>query len=164
MFDMNQNHHLSEKTYSIGDTVGIRIHKVDRANTDSNILPCKVLEIKKGTDSKSVYKIFSKDGILKTYYSDEDLVELRTVCFPGLNSINPNLLLEISHIQAESLVESWILLVQIWISWFVLVDIGILIYTGLNPVQIRIPFLLVEIGIPICTSRIPDPTGFQFVL
>ena len=27
----------------------------------------------------------------------------------------------------------------IWISWFVLVDIGILIYTGLNPVQIRIP-------------------------
>jgi len=56
----------------------------------------------------------------------------------------------------ESLVESWKLLVQIWISWFVLVDIGILIYiTGLNPVQIRIP---------ICTSRIPDPTGFQFVL
>jgi hypothetical protein len=27
----------------------------------------------------------------------------------------------------------------IWIYWFVLVDIGILIYTGLNPVQIRIP-------------------------
>jgi hypothetical protein len=88
------------KTYSIGDTVGIRIHKVDRTNTDSNILPCKVLEIKKVTDSKSVYKIFSKDGILKTYYSDEDLVDLRTVCFPGLNSIDPNLLLEISHIQA----------------------------------------------------------------
>jgi hypothetical protein len=36
-------------------------------------------------------------------------------------------------------VGSWILLVHIWISWFVLVDIGILIYTGLNPVQIRIP-------------------------
>ena len=57
---MNQNHHLSEKTYSIGDTVGIRIHKVDRANTDSNILPCKVLEINKVTDSKSVYKYFQK--------------------------------------------------------------------------------------------------------
>jgi hypothetical protein len=39
----------------------------------------------------------------------------------------------------ESLVGSRIILVQIWISWFVLVDIGILIYTGLNPVQIRIP-------------------------
>jgi hypothetical protein len=47
---------------------------------------------------KSVYKIFSKDGMLKTYYSDEDLVDLRTVYFPGLNSIDPNLLLEISHI------------------------------------------------------------------
>ena len=78
------------------DTVGIRIHKVDRTNTDSNILPCKVLEVKKVTDSKSVYKIFSKDGILKTYYSDEDLVDLRTVCFPGLNYIDPNLLLKIS--------------------------------------------------------------------
>ena len=53
-------------------------------------MPCKVLEVKKVTDSKSVYKIFSKDGILKTYYSDEDLVDLRTVCFPGLNSIDPN--------------------------------------------------------------------------
>jgi len=51
-------------------------------------------------------------------------------------------------------VGSWILQVQIWISWFVLVDIGILIYrpTGLNLLQIRIP---------ICTSRILDSTGFQ---
>jgi hypothetical protein len=53
-------------------------------------LPCKVLEVKKVTDSKSFYNIFSKDGILKTYYSDEDLVDLRTVCFPGLNSIDLN--------------------------------------------------------------------------
>ena len=88
------------ETYSIGDTVGIRIHKVDRTNTESNILTCKVLEVKKVTDSISVYKIFSKDGILKTYYSDEDLVDLRTVCFPRLNSIDPNLLLKISLIQA----------------------------------------------------------------
>ena len=44
---------------------------------------------------------------------------------------------------------------DITVSWFVLLDIGILIYTGLNPVQI---------GISICTSRILDPTGFQFVL
>jgi hypothetical protein len=43
-------------------------------------------KVKKVTDSKSVYKFFSKDGILKTYYSDEDLVDLRTVCFPGLSS------------------------------------------------------------------------------
>jgi hypothetical protein len=44
--------------------------------------------------------MFSTDGKLKTYYSDEDLVDIRTVCFPGLNYIDPNLLLEISHIQA----------------------------------------------------------------
>jgi len=63
-------------------------------------LSCKVLEVQRVTDSKSVYKIFSKDGILKTYYSDEDLVDLRIAYFPGLNSIDPILLLEISHIQA----------------------------------------------------------------
>jgi hypothetical protein len=28
----------------------------------------------------------------------------------------------------------------------------------------KFQYLLVEIGIPIGTSRIPDPTGFQFVL
>ena len=42
------------KTYSIGDTVCIRIHKIDRTNADSNILACKVLEVKKVTDSKSI--------------------------------------------------------------------------------------------------------------
>jgi tRNA threonylcarbamoyladenosine modification (KEOPS) complex Pcc1 subunit len=72
------------------DVVGIRIHKIDRTNTDSNILPCKVLEVKKVTDSKSVYKIFSKDGILKTYYSDEDLVDLRTIFNSKLGSIEFN--------------------------------------------------------------------------
>ena len=35
------------ETYSIGDTVSIRIHKVDRTNIESSILPCKVLEVKK---------------------------------------------------------------------------------------------------------------------
>ena len=78
---MNQNHHLSEKHILFGDTVGIRIHKVDRTNNDSSILPCKVLEVKKVTDSKSVHKIFSNDGILKTYYSDEDLVDLFDLIF-----------------------------------------------------------------------------------
>jgi hypothetical protein len=36
---------------------------------------------------------------------------------------------------------SWILLVQIWISWLVLVDIRILIHTGLNPMEFQ--FVLV---------------------
>ena len=53
------------KHYSIEDTVEIKIHKVDRRNTDSKILPCKVLDIKIINDLKSLYKIFSKDGILK---------------------------------------------------------------------------------------------------
>ena len=50
--------------------------------------------------SKSLYKIFSKDEILKNFYSEDNLVDLRTVCFPVLNSVNPDSLNEISHIQA----------------------------------------------------------------
>ena len=52
----------------------------------------------------------------------------------------------------ESLVGARILLVQILISQFVLVDIEILIYAGLNPVQIRIP---------ICTTHV---VGFRTLL
>ena len=89
-----------QKHYSIGDTVGIKIHKVDRTNTDSKILPCKVLDIKIINDLKSLYKILSKDGLLKNFYSEDDLVDLRTVCFPELNSVNPDSLNEISYIQA----------------------------------------------------------------
>jgi hypothetical protein len=64
---MNQNHHLSEK-HSIGDTVGIRIHKVDRTNTDSNILPCKVLEIKKSNRFQirlqNIFKRWNTENLL----------------------------------------------------------------------------------------------------
>lgn len=88
------------KHFTVGDTVGIKIHKVDRTNTDSNILPCKILDIKIVSDLKSVYKIYSKDGVLKNYYSEDDLVDLRSVCFPGLNAVDPTSLSEITHIQA----------------------------------------------------------------
>ena len=56
------------KTYSIGDTVGIRIHKVDRTNTDSNILPCKVLEIKKSNRFQirlqNIFKRWNTENLL----------------------------------------------------------------------------------------------------
>ena len=69
------------------------------------------------------------------------LIFISTGYFRGLHKFNTHkTILHIIYLIAANLV---------------LVDIGILIYTGLNPVQIRIP---------ICTSRIPDPTGFQFVL
>ena len=36
---------LTKKKYNIGDTIGIYIHKVDITNTDSKLLPCKILEV-----------------------------------------------------------------------------------------------------------------------
>ena len=38
--------------------------------------------------------------MLKKHHSEDDLVDLRAVCFPGLNAVDPNCLAEISHIQA----------------------------------------------------------------
>ena len=39
------------------DTIGIIIHKADRTNTDSNLLPCKTLEVKVMNDSSSLSEI-----------------------------------------------------------------------------------------------------------
>ena len=60
-----------------------------------------------------------------------------------------------THLSQDNL-EIQILLGQIRISQFDLVEIGILICTGLKPMQIRIQFLLGQIGIPICPRRILD--------
>jgi hypothetical protein len=48
----------------------------------------------------SPYKRCSVRLFLQLVVDEDDLVDLRTVCFPGLNSVNPDSLNEISHIQA----------------------------------------------------------------
>jgi hypothetical protein len=52
--------------------LNIKIYKVDRTNTDSNLLLRKIPEVKIINDSNiNLYKIFSKDIILKRYYSED---------------------------------------------------------------------------------------------
>jgi hypothetical protein len=53
-------------------------------------------------------------------FSSTVVISRIVLSFKFSNILNPT----------ESLIGSRILLVQIWISWFVLVDIGILIYAG----------------------------------
>ena len=45
---------IKKTVYAVGNTVGIKIHTVARSNMDSNIPPCKILDIKIINDSKSV--------------------------------------------------------------------------------------------------------------
>jgi hypothetical protein len=94
------------KTYSIGDTVGIRINEVDRTNTDPRVLPCKVMEVnQKGQDT--IYKIYTAGGILKNRFKSEDLVDMRNVCFPSLQNLDVETLEEVTLIQASRKTTGW---------------------------------------------------------
>ena len=81
------------KDYNIGDTVGIRIHQVDRTNTDAKLLPCKVYG--KDPTKSAQYELYCATGILKTRYQSSDLINMQHVHFPSLEQINPLSLEEI---------------------------------------------------------------------
>ena len=67
--------------YSVGDTVGVRIHKVDRTNTSKKLLPRKILE---ETSTRDRFRVYSKDGILATTFAHTDLIDFRNVKFDDL--------------------------------------------------------------------------------
>ncbi|KAK7097055.1 KRAB-A domain-containing protein 2-like [Littorina saxatilis] len=95
------------KVYSLGDTVGLNIHKVDRANSDARLLPCKVLMSKPVGGQRHLYKLYSATGILGPWIAGEELSDLRSVHFESLNEVNPDLLEEISLIKACRLSVKW---------------------------------------------------------
>ncbi|KAK7096975.1 hypothetical protein V1264_004017 [Littorina saxatilis] len=75
------------KVYSLGDTVGLNIHKVDRANSDARLLPCKVLMSKPVGGQRHLYKLYSATGILGPWIAGEELSDLRSVHFESLNEV-----------------------------------------------------------------------------
>ena len=82
--------------YEVGDTVGIRIAKVDRTNTSKKILPCKIL--RKNNDR---FVLYSTSGILNTTFSFIDLVDFRNVKFDDLESTDPSSLTTIAYTRAS---------------------------------------------------------------
>ena len=87
------------KDYSVGDVVGIKIHQVDRTNTDAKLLPCKVLSI--DTSKSTPYRLYCATGILKTRYTSVDLVNMKQIHFPALEAVDPETLDETTVIQAS---------------------------------------------------------------
>lgn len=87
------------RDFDIGDTVGIRIHAVDRANTDGRIIPCKVKDklVRAGT---TLYRIYSASGIIKNCFKSDDLADLKSVAFPALDNADPATLPEITVVTA----------------------------------------------------------------
>ena len=68
-YSKHNGHHI--KKFAVGDSVSVRVPRIDRANTDLQRLPCIVVEIV--GKACSMYRLCCKEGVLNTCYSAGDL-------------------------------------------------------------------------------------------
>ena len=85
-----------KEDYSVGDTVGIRIPKIDRTNISKKILPCKVIE---KTNDK--FRLYTTSGILNTTFAHTDMIDFRNVLFNDLESADPTSMEKIAFTKAS---------------------------------------------------------------
>ncbi|CAF1963600.1 unnamed protein product, partial [Rotaria magnacalcarata] len=71
-----------QKVFQVNDIVGLKIADVDRSNTASSILPCKIFKIIIKKDSlTTLYKMATVNGIITDAFSSSDLIDLsETLC------------------------------------------------------------------------------------
>ena len=90
------------ENYELGDTVGVRIDKVDRTNTSIKIMPCKVYE---KTNDK--FKVYTKSGLVEGAFNATDLVDMRNINYSSLQSTKPDNLQKLSLTTAFKLHTEW---------------------------------------------------------
>lgn len=91
-----------QKTYQIGDIVGVKIAKVDRSNTAPSILPCKIVRIQSKRDNHmNSYYLATRDGIISNAFTSTDLIDLTRTTSAELRDIDTTNLPQISIIQAS---------------------------------------------------------------
>ena len=84
----------------MGDLVGLKIDKVDRANTTPKILSCKVISIESSNDNATTYRLCTTKCILSSKYCGLDLIDLTKCNFAELRSIDSQKLPTQTFIQA----------------------------------------------------------------
>ncbi|CAF0867109.1 unnamed protein product [Didymodactylos carnosus] len=97
--------HLYElaEQYKKGDCLGVRIHEVDRTNTDPKVLPC-ILVAKEKKDNDFIFHLCCQYGFLQNKFSIESIIDLISACPDELKSLNVfELHKEISLIEATKL-------------------------------------------------------------
>ena len=57
--------------------------------------------------SNTLYKLYAASGILKNYFSSDDICDMRNVCFPALQELDATTLEEISVIKASKINSNW---------------------------------------------------------
>ncbi|CAF1648437.1 unnamed protein product [Didymodactylos carnosus] len=89
--------------YKKRDCVDVKIHDVDRTNTDPKILPYLILsKEQKGEDI--IFYLACQFGLLSTRFTIESLVDLRTACSDELKNLDVfELKDEITLIEASKL-------------------------------------------------------------
>jgi hypothetical protein len=88
-----------QRTYIIGDIIGLKVCDVDRTNTSSTILPCKVVNTH-DQDGEVLYTVATKNGIIKETFPSTMFLDLTTANFASLRSFNTDSLPSITFIQA----------------------------------------------------------------
>ena len=59
------------REFTVGESVSVRVPRIDRASTDPQRLPCIVVEVV--GKAQAVYRLRSKYGVLKVCYHAGDL-------------------------------------------------------------------------------------------
>ncbi|CAF4625883.1 unnamed protein product, partial [Rotaria sp. Silwood2] len=91
-----------QRTYVIGDIVGLKVSDVDRTNTSSTILPCKIIE-KYFQNNEMLYMVATQNGIIKERFNPMAFLDLTTANFASLRAIDTDQLPTITFIQASQL-------------------------------------------------------------
>ena len=91
-----------QRTYTVGDIVGLKISQVDRTNTSPTILPCKIIE--KSFDNRDIlYTVTTQNGVIKERFNSMTLLDLTTANFAALRAVNTGELPTITFIQAAQI-------------------------------------------------------------
>ena len=88
--------------FDLYDIVGVKIHPVDRTNTDAKVLPCLIIE-KIEHDEQVKFKLVCEYGKLDNFYSLEHLIDLNMACPGELKHIVVDNLKNITFIEAYKL-------------------------------------------------------------
>ena len=60
----NTKSYKRQRVYQLGDIVGLKVSDVDRTNTFSTVLPCKIVDIK-DHDGEILYNVATMNGIIE---------------------------------------------------------------------------------------------------
>ncbi|CAF1544076.1 unnamed protein product [Rotaria sordida] len=88
-----------QRTYHVGDIIGLKVSDVDRTNTSSTILPCKIVD-SKDQDGEVFYNVATMNGIIKESFQSIVFLDITASNFTALRILNIDSLSSISFIQA----------------------------------------------------------------